>query len=67
MKIVDTIREHRREIFVDLMFATIWVTAVSVIFDVLQGPQWAYYLTLLAGVVAYFGFFTSLEAARERQ
>lgn len=71
MRAVDTIREHvrehRREMFVDLLFATVWVTAISVIFDVLQGPQWAYYLTMLAGVVAYFGFFASLEAARENQ
>ncbi|MBV0900390.1 hypothetical protein [Haloarcula salina] len=71
MSVVDTIREHVRDhqrgMVVDLVFAIAWVTVVSVVFDVLQGPQWAYYLTLAGGVVAYYGFFWSLEIAREQQ
>jgi hypothetical protein len=40
---------------------------VTALFGVVQGPQWAYHLCLLAGVVAYVDFFTSLEAVRSRQ
>ncbi|MBX0324044.1 hypothetical protein EGH21_13485 [Halomicroarcula sp. F13] len=58
--------EHRSGMFVDLVFAIAWVTVVTLVFDLLPGgPQWLYYLTLLGGVVAYFGFFASLEAVRE--
>lgn len=63
----DHVREHRAGMVADLAFAVIWVTVVSVLFDVVDGPQWAYYLFLFAGVVAYFGFFASLKAAREQQ
>lgn len=70
MSVVEAIREHVEEnqwgMLVDLVFAILWVTVVTVIFDVLDGPQWIYYLTMAAGVVAYYGFFTSLEGARER-
>ena len=60
------VREHRSGMVVDLLFAVAWVTVVTVVFDVLPGgPQWLYYLTLVGGVVAYFGFFASLEAVRE--
>lgn len=65
-KIRDYVREHRSGMFVDLVFAVVWVTVVTVIFDVVDGPRWAYYLFMFAGVVAYFGFFTSLDAVRER-
>ncbi len=69
MSVVDVVREHVREnrhgMFVDLVFAMAWVVGVSVVFDVLNGPQWAYYLTMFGGVVAYYGFFASLEAVRE--
>ncbi|ADQ69275.1 hypothetical protein C499_00035 [Halogeometricum borinquense DSM 11551] len=71
MSLAETIRNHVREhrsgMLTDLLFALVWVTGVSVLFDVLNGPQWAYYLCLGAGVVAYYGFFASLEAARERE
>ncbi|MDT3437112.1 hypothetical protein [Haloarcula sp. 1CSR25-25] len=71
MSVVDTlrdhVRDHKRGMFVDLVFAIAWVTAVSVIFDLLSAPQWAYYLTLAAGVVAYYGFFWSLELAMQQQ
>lgn len=69
MPLADTVREHVREhrsgMLVDLLFAIAWVTVVTVVFDLLQGPQWAYYLTMFGGVIAYFGFFASLEAVRE--
>ena len=71
MSIVDSIRDHVREhrsgMVSDLLFALVWVTLVEVFFTVVDGPQWAYYLFMLAGIVAYFGFFWSLERAREAQ
>ena len=61
----EHIRVHRSGMFIDLVFAVAWVTVVTVLFELLPGgPQWLYYLTLLGGVVAYFGFFASLEAVR---
>lgn len=65
-KIRDYVRENRSGMVVDLVFAVVWVTMVSVIFDVVQGPRWAYYLFMFAGVLAYFGFFSSLDAVREQ-
>lgn len=59
------ISEHRSGMLIDLVFACGWVTMVTVLFGVLDGPQWAYYLCMLAGVVAYYGFFASLAVARE--
>lgn len=61
----EHVRENRSGMFVDLVFAMAWVTAVSVVFDLLQGPRWAYYLAMFGGVVAYYGFFWSLEAAKD--
>ena len=61
----EHVREHRSGMFVDLVFAMAWVTVVSLLFELLQGPRWAYYLAMLAGVAAYYGFFWSLDAARE--
>ncbi|WP_247009358.1 hypothetical protein [Halorientalis litorea] len=70
MSLVETIREHVREngsgMVSDLLFALVWVTIVEVFFTFVDGPQWAYYTFMLAGVVAYFGFFWSLDVARER-
>ena len=58
--------EHRSGMVVDFVFALTWVTVVTLLFDVLPGgPQWLYYLTLLGGVVAYYGFFASLAAVRK--
>ncbi|KTG09859.1 hypothetical protein AUR64_09525 [Haloprofundus marisrubri] len=69
MSRLETIGEHvsenRRGMFVDLVFAMAWVTVVTLLFDFLQAPQWAYYLAMFGGVVAYYGFFWSLEAAKE--
>lgn len=56
-------REDRWGILVDLVFAIFWVTMVDLLFRVLEGPDWAYYMFMLAGIVAYFGFFISLEMA----
>ncbi|MFC7019264.1 MULTISPECIES: hypothetical protein [Haloarcula] len=57
------IREHRSGMVVDMVFAIAWVTVVTVVLDVLMSaPQWLYYLTLLGGIVAYYGFFWTLEA-----
>jgi hypothetical protein len=62
----EHLQEHRSGMLVDLVFALAWVTVVTLVFDLLPGgPQWLYYLTLLGGVVAYYGFFASLEAVRE--
>lgn len=62
----DHVREHRSGMVVDMLFALAWVTVVTVVFDLLPGgPQWLYYLTLLGGVVAYYGFFGSLEMVQE--
>ncbi|MFC7026532.1 hypothetical protein ACFQJ5_01315 [Halomicroarcula sp. GCM10025324] len=57
------IQEHRSGMVVDMVFAIAWVTVVTVVLDVLMGaPQWLYYLTLLGGIVAYYGFFWTLDA-----
>jgi hypothetical protein len=63
----DHVREHRSGMVSDLLFALAWVTLVEVFFTVVDGPQWAYYLFMLAGIVAYFGFFWSLKMARAQQ
>lgn len=71
MSIVDTItnhvREHRSGMMSDLVFALVWVTIVEIFFNFVEGPQWAYYLFMLAGIVAYFGFFWSLELAKQQR
>ena len=71
MSIVDTIRNHVREhrsgMVSDLVFALVWVTIVELFFNFVDGPQWAYYMFMLAGIVAYFGFFWSLELAKAKQ
>jgi hypothetical protein len=64
-RVRNHVREHRDGMMVDLMFAVVWVAVVTVLFDVLAGPRWAYHLALAGGVVAYYGFFGSLEAARK--
>ncbi|SFG46035.1 hypothetical protein SAMN04488063_2120 [Halopelagius inordinatus] len=67
MSLVDTLREHGSGMLADLTFAIVWVTGVSLFFEFVDGPQWAYYMFMLAGVVAYFGFFWSLDMAREQR
>jgi hypothetical protein len=58
------IAEHGRGLLTDLLFAVVWVTLIEILFSLLNGPQWAYYMFMLGGIVAYFGFFASLEAQR---
>ncbi|WP_435077703.1 hypothetical protein [Halococcus sp. AFM35] len=65
MSLREHISEHRSDMLIDLVFACSWVTMATVLFSVLDGPRWAYYLCMLAGVVAYYGFFTSLTIARD--
>lgn len=60
------LRDHRRGMAVDLAFATVWVAVTSLTVDVLGGPEWAAWVLMGSGVVAYFGFFWSLAAARDR-
>jgi hypothetical protein len=63
---VARVREHvvenRDTVLADLAFAVVWVAVVTLLFDVVQGPQWAYHLTLAGGVLAHVGFFASLDA-----
>jgi hypothetical protein len=61
----EHVRKHRSGMVVDLAFAVGWVTFVSALFGLLDAPSWAYQACLLAGIVAYYGFFASLAAARE--
>ena len=69
MSLGDRLREHAREhrtgMVYDLIFAVIWVGFVSFLFDIvfITAPTWAYYLFLLAGIPAYFGFMFSLKQA----
>ncbi|NGM67516.1 hypothetical protein G6M89_00590 [Natronolimnobius sp. AArcel1] len=64
---ITTAREERWGLLVDLAFAVAWVTMVDLLFRVLEGPDWAYYMFMLAGIIAYFGFFASLELARSSE
>lgn len=51
----------------DLLFAVVWVTLVSLLFELVEGPRWAYYMLMLAGIPAYFGFVLSFEMARKQE
>lgn len=62
---LETAREERWGMLVDLAFAICWVTAVDLLFRAVEGPTWAYYLLMVTGVVAYFAFVWNLELARE--
>lgn len=63
---VESAREERWGLLVDLTFAIVWVTLVDLIFRVVEGPTWAYYMLMLAGIVAYFGLFWNIELAKKR-
>ncbi len=63
---LQTARDDRWGLLVDLAFAVAWVTLVDLLFRVLEGPDWAYYMFMLAGIVAYFGFIASLEFATQQ-
>ncbi|XVH30801.1 hypothetical protein ACNS7O_10410 [Haloferacaceae archaeon DSL9] len=66
MSFTDRLREHLRDnrtgMVHDLMFAVVWVGLVSLLFDFVfvGAPAWAFYMFMLAGIPAYFGFFFSL-------
>lgn len=57
--------ENRHGMVGDLVFALVWVTIVNAFFRLVDGPDWAYYLLMFAGVVAYFGFIYSVQLAAE--
>ena len=61
--------ENRTGMLQDLAFALAWVALVSLLFDFVftSAPTWVYYMFMLAGIPAYFGFFISLELAREQR
>ena len=67
---IDRVREHvvenRDTVLADLAFAVVWVAVVTLLFDVLSGPRWVYHLTLAGGVVAHYGFFTSLDVVSDK-
>lgn len=64
---IETAREEKWGLFVDLVFAIVWVTMVEILFQYLDGPTWAYYLLMVSGIVAYFALFWNLELARQGQ
>ncbi len=53
----QAVRDNWQGMLTDLAFAVVWVTMVTVLFALLEGPRWAFYLCMLAGIVAYFGLF----------
>ncbi|MEZ3164169.1 hypothetical protein ABNG03_08480 [Halorubrum sp. RMP-47] len=52
----------------DLLFAVVWVGVASALYNVAfpTAPQWVLYMFMVAGIPAYFGFFISLEIAKEQ-
>ncbi|WP_231188536.1 hypothetical protein [Haladaptatus sp. DYF46] len=63
----EHVRENRSGMFVDLVFAIAWVAVVSIVFGALNSPQWASHLAMFGGVVAYFGFFGSIESLKQER
>ena len=63
----EQIAENRTGMVYDFAFAVVWVGLVSFLFDAVftGAPQWAFYMFMLAGIPAYFGFLWSLELARQ--
>ena len=63
----EQIAENRTGMVYDFAFAVVWVGLVSSLVDAVftGAPQWAFYMFMLAGIPAYFGFFWSLELARQ--
>lgn len=62
-RLAEYVDEQRWGILTDLAFAIAWVGLVTAFFDLTNGPQWAYYLCMFAGVVAYYLLFGMSEAA----
>jgi hypothetical protein len=71
--IVDRVRSHvaenRTGMVQDLLFALVWVTLASLLYDFAfpNAPRWVLYMFMLAGIPAYFGFFFSLAVAKEQR
>ncbi|WP_121742317.1 hypothetical protein [Natronorubrum halophilum] len=71
MSFTDRLREHVTDngtgMLHDLLFAVVWVALVSFLFDFVfaSAPTWVFYMFLAAGIPAYFGFFFSLELAKQ--
>ncbi|GAB3693015.1 hypothetical protein [Halorubrum pallidum] len=61
------VRENRTGMVGDLVFAIIWVTFASLLYDFAfpTAPRWVLYMFMLAGIPAYFGFFISVEMAKQ--
>lgn len=62
-RIGEYVLENRHGMLGDLVFALVWVTVVNAFFDLVDGPTWAYYVMMLSGIVAYFGFVYSVQLA----
>lgn len=58
-------RENRSGMLADLAFAVVWVAMISLLFQTLfaGAPTWVFYMFMLSGIPAYFGFFLSLAVA----
>jgi hypothetical protein len=63
----EQLAENRAGMLYDFVFAVAWVAFVSFLFDVVftSAPTWAFYMFMLAGIPAYFGFFWSFELAKQ--
>lgn len=57
------VTENKSGMLYDFMFAVVWVGLVVFLFDFVfvDAPTWVFYMFMLAGIPAYFGFFWSLE------
>ncbi|MFB6270802.1 MAG: hypothetical protein ABEH83_12720 [Halobacterium sp.] len=71
MSVLDAVRDHVAEhhdgMLFDLVFAIAWVTVVSLLFKGFDAPESVYYAALASGVVAYYGFVYSMQAAKAQQ
>lgn len=62
-----TARQERWGMLTDLAFAIVWVTIVETVNYLLEPPTLVYYMLMLAGIVAYFGFIWNFELATKLQ
>ncbi|WP_418282300.1 hypothetical protein [Halorubrum sp. DTA98] len=62
------VRENDAGMVLDLLFALGWVGLVSLLFEFvfIGAPTWVFYMFMLAGIPAYFGFLVSLSIARSQ-
>lgn len=66
-RIGEYVVENRHGMVGDLVFAIVWVTIVNAFFRLVDGPTWAYYMFMVAGVLAYFGLVYSAQVAMANQ